>query len=150
MTQVPYSQRPAAVPVVSGDASTPDSPAEERTGPKAVLPVEWLASVLKPEAELEFLREDDLDSWSAIAARVLRNTGLLDALVAYRLQKPIGWIVGYLDLDDEEDGDVFRRWTESLITARSVADRLLAEAQATGEPWQLLALTDITERPTDA
>jgi hypothetical protein len=95
---------------------------------------------------------------AAAVERVLSDAALLDALIAYRLRdRATGFIVGYLDDDSEdeaEDGEVFRVWCEDLLTDRAVADRKLATARREHPEgmWALhavIALTDITERPTE-
>lgn len=127
MTQVPRPLSPADALVVPGDASTPDSPAAASTAPKAVRPVHRLAVALQREAELEFLRDDDLDSWEAIAERILADTELLDAIAAYLHQRRLPFAHIVMDANTVMVPKGMRN--VDLVSTREEAEDILADRE---------------------
>lgn len=87
MTQVPgTAQRPSAVPVVPGDASTPDSPAAARTAPATGS----ISDAVHNRVALAIHRTGvSLEFAGAFADLLLADTELLDVLVAHRQKRVI-------------------------------------------------------------
>lgn len=141
MTQVPRPQWLSGIPVVPESASTSESPAAARTAPKAVAPVERLAAALKREGDRESSIGFNLRYWGPIADRLVADTKLLDALIAYRLG---GATLRYF-VSNVEPGEGVH--ADSADARAELASR---RAEFPTEGWFLYAIADITERPTDA
>ncbi|WP_280448421.1 hypothetical protein [Nocardia brasiliensis] len=116
-----------------------------------------LANALKCEGDRESAFQfRERTFWLPVAKRLLGNTELLDAIVAWRLRSnAIGVIVGEVVIPpdggwefDESGEPMFDRISQTLHTSESAAREELAEVRETDPEARLFALTDITEEPT--